>query len=178
MTLVTTRFVVCHKLLFDVQQSLRTNLSWYMWWMKSGTQMPLLQSLCWERCSVLQGHNYLLESDYVITINRDIWAVFGSGRDIHISTALYCAYAEKAHKHLWCKGVRARHVCSHWYIFVHSLLETAGCKGCWGIFTHQIAPYDRSHPRYMGRSCYDGWGVWRQLMQPSRRRNVVTQIVP
>ena len=86
------------------------SLSWYMWWMKSGTQMPLLQSLCWERCSVLQVHNYLLESDDGITINRDIWAVFRSGRDIHISTALYCAYAEKAPKHLWCKGVRARHV--------------------------------------------------------------------
>ena len=96
MTLLTTRFVVCHQLLFEVQQSLRTNLSWYItiiitisqdhtarlsqviWWMKSGTQMPL----CWERCSVLQGHNYLLESDDGITINRDIWAVFGSGRDI------------------------------------------------------------------------------------------------
>ena len=140
MTLVSTRFVVCHQLLFEVQQSLGTNLSWYMWWMKSDTQMPLLQSLCWERCSVLQGHNYLLESDDGITINRYIWAAFGSGRDIHIRTALYCAYAEKAPKHLWCKGVRARHVCSHWYIFIHSLLETSGCKGCWGSFTHQIAP--------------------------------------
>ena len=82
----------------------------------------------------------LLESDDGITINRDIWAVFGSGRDMHISTALYCAYAEKAPKHLWCKGVRARHVCSHWYIFIHSLLETSGCKGCLGSFTHSIAP--------------------------------------
>ena len=115
MTLVTTRFVVCHQLLFEVQQSLRTNLSWYMWWMKSGTQMPLLQSLCWERCSVLQGHNYLLDDG--ITINRYIWAVFGSGRDIHISTALYCAYAEKA---------------------LERLLETSGCKGCWGSFTIKL----------------------------------------
>ena len=54
-----------------------------------------------------------------VMINRDIWAVFGSGRDIHISTALYCAYAEKA---------------------LERLLETTGCKGCWGSFTHQIAP--------------------------------------
>ena len=84
------------------------------------------QSLFWEMCSVLQGHNYLLESDDGITINRDIWAVFGPGRDIHISTALYCAYTEKAPKHLWCKGVWTRHVYSHWYIFIHSLLETSG----------------------------------------------------
>ena len=42
---------VCHQKLFiEVQQSLRTNLSWWMWWMKSGAQMPMLQSLCWERC--------------------------------------------------------------------------------------------------------------------------------
>ena len=33
--------------------------------------------------SLLQGH-YLLESDDGITINRDILAVFGPGRDIHV----------------------------------------------------------------------------------------------
>ena len=33
-----------------------------------------------EVLSVLQGHNYLLESDDGITINRDILAIFGPGK--------------------------------------------------------------------------------------------------
>ena len=31
----------------EVQQSFRTNLSWCMWWIKIGAQMPLFQCLCW-----------------------------------------------------------------------------------------------------------------------------------
>ena len=53
---------------------------------------------------------------------------------MHISTALYSVYAEKAPKHLWCKGVRARHVCSHWYIFIHSLLWDIGLQRMSGKF--------------------------------------------
>ena len=42
MALETSGIRVCHQSLFEVQQLLRTNLSWCLWWMKSGTQMPLL----------------------------------------------------------------------------------------------------------------------------------------
>ena len=38
--------------------------------------------------SLLQGH-YLLESDDGVTINIDIWAMFGPGRDIHVYQ--YCS---------------------------------------------------------------------------------------
>ena len=81
----------------------------------------------------------------------------------------------------------ARHVHSRWYIFIQSLSVTPlGYMAVWECFIHQIAPPDRSVPRYIvqirsfiGSPCYVGWGrVWRQLVQQSRRRNVVTQMVP
>ena len=75
--------------------------------MKSGAQLVDVMNEVW--CSVafapkyvlrnvlslLQGH-YLLESDDGITINRDIWAVFGPEEIyMYISTALYCAYIQE-----------------------------------------------------------------------------------